>query len=96
MGRVCGLIQDMWVKEVINPTLKPLDQWRDELYGYWMVVTDSMTIDGVRMAIARFYGTDREALLDIWNDLCIKTDEPTIQMHCNKRSHFFGSNFKIL
>ena len=85
--------QDLWVKEVKNPRLKPLNQWRDELYGYWMVVTDSTNVDGVNMAIARYYGTDRERLLDIWNDLCLKTDEPTVEFLCNKRSNWMGGAF---
>ena len=89
------MLEDLWVKEVINPTLRPLDQWRDELYGYWMVVTDSTTIDGVKMAIARYYGTDREALLDIWNDLCLKLEEPTVKILCNKRSNWMGGAFIV-
>ena len=87
------MIQNMWVKEIVDPTLKPLDQWRDELYGYWMVVTDLTTIDGVRLAIARYFGTDREALLDIWNDLCLKSEEPNVKIFCNKRSHWMSGVF---
>jgi len=34
------LQEELWVKEVENPISKPIDQWRDELYGYWMVITD--------------------------------------------------------
>lgn len=89
------MIKDMWVEEVVNPTLKPLDQWREELYGYWMVVTDSTTVDGVRMAIARYYGTDREALLDIWNELCLGSEKPTVKILCNKRSHWMGGAFIV-
>ena len=85
--------QDLWVKEIKNPVLKPLNQWRDELFGYWMVVTDSTTIDGIDMAIARYYGTDRESLLDLWNDLCIKAEEPTVEILCNKRSIWMGGAF---
>ena len=84
---------DLWVKEVSNPILKPLNQWRDELYGYWMVVTDSYKNDGIDMAIARYYGTDRECLLDIWNDLCLKTDGPTVEIFCNKHSNWMGGAF---
>ena len=87
--------QDLWVREVKNPTLRPLNQWRNELFGYWMVVTDSTTIDGINMAIARYYGTDRESLLDIWNDLCLKTEEPTVEILCNKRSNWMGGAFIV-
>ena len=85
--------QDLWVKEVNIPILKPLSQWRDELIGYWMVVTDSTTVDGIRMAVARYYGTDRENLLDIWNNLCMNSEEPTVEILCNKRSHWMGGAF---
>ncbi|MDR2650112.1 MAG: hypothetical protein LBB94_10415 [Clostridiales bacterium] len=56
---------ELWVKEVENPILKPLDQWRDDLYGYWMVITDTQVIDGIKMAIARYYGTDENRILDL-------------------------------
>ena len=85
--------QGLWVREVESPALKPLNQWRDELFGYWMVVTDSTIIDGVNMAIARYYGTDRENLLDIWNDLCLSTEEPTVEILCNMRSEWMGGAF---
>ena len=85
--------QGLWVKEVEAPSLKPLNQWRDELFGYWMVVTDSTTVNGVNMAIARYYGTDRENLLDIWNELCLKTEEPTVEILCNKRNNLMGGAF---
>jgi hypothetical protein len=60
--RIC---LELWVKEVENPILKPLDQWRDDLYGYWMVITDTQVIDGIKMAIARYYGTDENRILDL-------------------------------
>jgi len=85
--------QELWIKEIESPASKPLNQWRDELYGYWMVVTDSVSIDGVDMATARYYGTDREKLLDIWNGLCMETPEPTVAIHCNKRSNWMGGAF---
>ena len=85
--------QELWVKEVETPVSKPLSQWRDELLGYWMVVTDSATIDGVKYAVARYYGTDRENLLDIWNDLCLSTEEPTVEFLCNIRSNWMGGAF---
>jgi len=89
------MTQDLWVKQVDNPVLRPLNQWREELLGYWMVVTDSSTIDGVNMAIARYYGTDREKLLDIWNDLCLETEEPNVRILCNKRSNWMGGAFIV-
>ena len=85
--------QKLWVKEIEEPSLKPLNQWRDELLGYWMVITDSETINGINMAKARYYGTDREKLLDIWNDFCLKTDNPTAEILCNKRSNWMGGAF---
>jgi len=85
--------QQLWVKEVENPILKPLNDWRDELYGYWMVVTDMKDVDGVRMAIARFYGTDEEKLYDIWDKLCIEIGEPTVGIRLNKKSNWLGGAF---
>jgi hypothetical protein len=87
--------QGLWIRKIENPSLKPLNQWRDELFGYWMVVTDSTTIDGVEMAIARCYGTDREGLLDIWDDFCIKEEKPTARLLCNKRSNWMGGAFIV-
>ena len=87
------MTQDLWIKQIENPVIKPLNQWREELFGYWMVVTDSTSIDGISMARARYYGTDREKLLDIWNELCLKTEEPTVEILCNKRSNWMGGAF---
>ena len=89
------MAQDLWIKQVENPELKPLNQWREELFGYWMVVIDSDSIDGIKMAKAVWYGTDREKLLDIWNSLCIETDEPTVEIICNKRSNWMGGAFIV-
>jgi len=89
------LTSDLWIKQIENPVLKPLNQWRDELYGYWMVVTDSTTIDGISMAIARYYGTDREKLLDIWNDLCMEAEEPNVEILCNRRTNWMGGAFIV-
>ena len=89
------MTEDLWVKQIENPTLKPLNQWRDELFGYWMVVVESMTIDGIKMAKAVWYGTDREKLLDIWNDLCVEAEEPTVEILCNKRSNWMGGAFIV-
>ena len=33
--------KELWVKKIEQPNLKPLNQWRDELYGYWMVFSDT-------------------------------------------------------
>ena len=79
---------DLWVKEVENPILKPLDQWRNDLYGYWMVITDSQVINGVKMAIARYYGTDEDKILDLWSEL-----GPTAEYRLNKRSNWLGGAF---
>ena len=83
----------LWVKEVENPVLKPLNDWRDELYGYWMVVTDMHNVDGTRMAIARYYGTDEDKLYDIWDELCLKIDKPTVGIRYNKKSNWMGGAF---
>ena len=60
-----------------------------------MVVTDSTTIDGISMAIARYYGTDREKLLDIWNDLCMEAEEPNVEILCNRRTNWMGGAFIV-
>jgi len=84
---------NLWVKEVENPILKPLNEWRDELYGYWMVVTDMKNINGVEMAAAKYYGTDEEKLYDIWDNLCIEVGEPTVGIRFNKKSNWLGGVF---
>lgn len=89
------MVQDLWVKQVENPILKPLNQWRDELFGYWMVVSDSATVGGIKMAKAVWYGTDREKLLDIWSMLCSESSEPTTKIVCNRRSNWMGGAFIV-
>jgi len=79
---------DLWVKKIENQILKPLDQWRNDLYGYWMVVTDTQIIKGVKMVIARYYGTDEDKILDLWNEL-----GPTAEYHFNKRCNWLGGAF---
>ena len=79
---------DLWVKEVENPKLMALDQLRDDYYGYWMVITDSQTIDGIKMAVARYYGTDENKILDLWSEL-----GPTAEYRLNKRSNWLGGAF---
>jgi len=87
------MTQNEWVKEVSEQILKPLSQWRDELYGYWMVVTDAKKIDGVEMAVARYYGTDKEKLLDIWDEFYRTKDEPNAVFYCNKKNNWMGGAF---
>jgi len=82
MGRA-SMEQGLWVREVENPLLKPLNQWRDELFGYWMVVTDSKIVDGISMAIARYYGTDR-----------ITSKIFRLGLHMNFCMNFFMCNLK--
>ena len=89
------MAQELWVKQIENPILKPLNQLRDELFGYWMVVIETATVDGIKMAKAVWYGTDREKLLDIWDDLCSKSNEPTSKIICNKRSNWMGGAFIV-
>jgi len=84
---------ELWVKQVENPISKPLNQWREELYGYWMVVTDMKNADGVRMATARYYGTDEDKLYDIWNDLCLASAKPDVGIRYNKRDNWMGGAF---
>ena len=87
--------KELWVKQVENPISKPLNQWREELYGYWMVVTDTKSIDGINMATARYYGTDREKLLDIWDELCLASEKPDVGIHYNKRDIWLGGAFLV-
>jgi len=77
----------LWVKKIEDPISKPLNQWRDELYGYWMVVTDMKNSNGIKMATARYYGTDKEKLYDIWDELCLAAEEPTVGIRYNKHSN---------
>ena len=79
---------ELWVKEIENPILKPLDQLRDDYYGYWMVITDTQVINGIEMAIARYYGTDEDKILDLWSEL-----GPTAEYRLNKRSNWLGGAF---
>jgi uncharacterized membrane protein (DUF106 family) len=87
--------QLMQVKTVENQVLKPLDQWRDDLYGFWMVYTDIQIIDGVKMAIARHYGTDKEKLYDLYEMLQEATDEPTVGIVFNQKSNWMGGVFLV-
>ena len=81
------------VNAVENQVLKPFDQWRDDLYGFWMVYTDMQIIDGVKMVIARHYGTDREKLYDLYDALQEETDEPTVGIVFNQKSNWMGGVF---
>ena len=85
--------QTTLVKNVDNQVLKPLDQWRDELYGFWMVYSDMQLIDGVKMVIARYYGTDREKLYNLYEDLQELTTEPTVGIVFNQKSNWMGGVF---
>ena len=80
-------------KEVENPTLKSLDQWRDELYGYWMVFSNAAHINGEKMVVARYYGTDKEKLYSLYNELHSTTEQPTVGIVHNKRSNWMGGVF---
>ena len=78
------------VKAVENQVLKPFDEWRDDLYGFWMVYTDMQVVDGVKMVVARHYGTDKEKLYDLYDSLQEATDEPTVGIVFNQRSNWMG------
>ena len=82
--------QDLWVKEVKSPNLKPLDQWRDDFYGYWMVYSDVAHENGEKLAIARYYGTDKLKLCDA---LHAKSEELLVGILHNKRSNWMGGVF---
>jgi len=85
--------QELWVKEVENPVLRPINQWRDELYGYWMVFSDTIRINDEKMVIARYYGTDRVKLYELYNKLHNTTNEPTVGIIHNNRSNWLGGVF---
>jgi len=83
--------EDLWVKQIDNPIRKTLHQWREDLYGYWMIITNTATINGSETVIARYYGTDRDKLLDIYDELW-QSDQST-EILLNKRSNWMGGAF---
>jgi len=85
--------QDLWIKEVENPTPKPLDEWRNELFGFWMLVTDVTQIDGVRIVTPRYYGTDRGKIIDLWGEYSETAPESSVAFFCNKKSNWLGGAF---
>ena len=87
--------QGLWVKEVDNPVSRPLDEWRYELYGYWMLVTNMQTIDGERTGVARYYGTDREKILDLWGEFNESSSFSEVGFFCNKKSKWMGGAFLV-
>jgi len=74
--------QKLFVKEANDFVSKPLNQLRTELEGFWMLVIDIKEVNDIEVAIMTHYGTDREALLDIWETM------PDSTMYCNKRSNW--------
>jgi hypothetical protein len=87
--------QTTLVRDVENQVLKPFDQWRDDLYGFWMVYSDMQIINGVKMVIARHYGTDKEKLYDLYDALQENTDEPTVGIVFNQKSNWMGGVFLV-
>jgi len=83
----------LWVKKINQPELKPLNQWRDELYGYWMVFSDTKQNNGEKMVIARYYGTDKDKLYTLYDELHSAAEEPTVGIVFNKRSNWMGGVF---
>ena len=83
----------LFVKDAENQVLKPLNDWRDELYGYWMVYTDIQMVDGIKMAIARHYGTDKEKLHELYEALEDAAGEPTVGIVFNQKSNWMGGVF---
>jgi hypothetical protein len=88
------MADDLWVKPIEHQDLKPLDDWRDDLYGFWMVVTGSTMVNGVKMAVARYYGTDTEKLHDICAELW-GVGENDAQVFCNKKNNWMGGAFLV-
>ena len=87
------MIQDLWVKDIETPTLKPLSHWRNELYGFWMVYTDTKIVEGEKMVVVRYYGTDKEKLYAKYKELRNEIDEPTVGIVQNMRSNWLGGVF---
>ena len=87
--------QALWVKEIETPILKPLNQWRDELYGYWMVYTDIGIVDGVKMAVVRCYGTDKDRMYDLYDKFFEASDESAhkVGILFNSKSNWIGGVF---
>ena len=84
---------ELWIKKINQPELKPLNQWRDELYGYWMVFSDTKQKNGEKMVIARYYGTDKDKLYTLYDELHSASKEPTVGIVLNKRSSWMGGVF---
>lgn len=70
-----------------------MSQWRDELYGYWMVFSETKQKDGEKMAVVKYYGTDKDKLYSLYNELHNAADEPTVGIILNKRSNWMGGVF---
>ena len=85
----------LWVKEIENPILKPLNVWRDEFYGFWMVYTDLCMIAGVKHAVARYFGTDKNELYNLYDLLQETSDTSTVGIECNQRSNWMGGVFLV-
>ena len=88
--------QEIWIKEVENQVLKPIDEWRNELYGYWMVYSDVKQVNGVEMAVARYYGTDKIEMYKRYTELHAAAEEPTVGILLNKRgNNWMGGVFLV-
>ena len=85
------------IKAVENPVMKPLNEWRDELYGYWMVYSDRQLNNGVETVIARHYGTDKEKLYSLYDEMHAVADDPTtVGILFNKRgNNWMGGVFLV-
>lgn len=86
---------ELWIKKVENPTLKTLNDWRNELYGYYMVVTDSTNIDGVEMVVARYYGTDKDKINDICDELYENAQNSYSHVFYNIKNNWMGGAFLV-
>ena len=83
----------LWVKEVENPVLKPLNEWRDELFGFWMVYSDLCMIAGIKHVVVRYFGTDISKLYSLYDMLQEASVAPTVGITCNQKSNWMGGVF---
>ena len=85
----------LWVKKIEKPALKPLNEWRDELFGLWMVYSDLCMVSGVKHAMARYFGTDKNELYNLYDSLQEASDAPTVGIVYNQKSNWMGGVFLV-
>ena len=87
--------KELWIKEIETPAFKPLNQWREELYGYYMITSEEKIVDDIEMISVYYYGTDKEKLNNIWYELQSKVEDLSIVIPLNKRSNWLGGAFLV-